>query len=152
MDADQLLQSLSVALSLPELRFDANGCACLVVEGAPSVNFERDAAGAIHLYCVLGPLPPEGREALYVQLLQGNLFGASTGGASFAVDPDYGELVLFRTIMTESMSAPLFISQVEAIVAAAEDWQKRLTTAPLADAQFSAAAAESSLMAQFLRG
>jgi hypothetical protein len=131
MDPDQLLQSLALALGLPNLRFNASGCARIAIDGAPALNFERDAAGsAVHLYSVLGPLPPEGREALYTQLLQGNLFGTSTAGASLAVDNAHGEVVLCRTVVTELTSSSMFTSLVEGFVAAAEDWQGRLTRAP----------------------
>jgi hypothetical protein len=150
MDLDQLLQSLALNLGLPpDLRFDANGCARIAIDGAPALNFERDTAGsAMHLYSVLGPLPSEGREALYTQLLQGNLFGASTAGASLAIDELHGEVVLRCTVANESISAPAFASLVEAFVGAAEDWHDRLTRAP--DATPDAAAPR--MMEHFLRG
>ncbi|MBC7604523.1 MAG: type III secretion system chaperone [Ramlibacter sp.] len=151
MDTDQLLQSLGLALGLANLRFDANGCARLAVDGAPALNFERDAAGGIHLYSVLGPLPIEEREAVYAQLLQGNLFGTSTAGATLAVDELHGEIVLCRNVSAELMTAPAFESQVEAFVAAAEDWQGRLGKAPSSAAEVAMPMAPR-LIDHFLRG
>jgi hypothetical protein len=151
MDTDQLLQFLGLDLGLPTLRFDGNGCARLTIEGAPALNFERDEKGTIHLYSVLCPQPTDGREALYAQLLQGNLFGTSTGGALLAVDEMRREVVLCRKVDPEQVSVPAFISQVEAFVAAAEDWQGRLTSSRAGAAPPSEAAAPS-MMNHFMRG
>jgi hypothetical protein len=151
MDTDQLIQSLGLDLGLPTLRFDTNGCARLTIEGAPALNFERDAKGSIHLYSVLCPQPAHGKEALYGELLQGNLFGTSTGGALLAVDELRREVLLCRTIDPEQISAPAFISQVEAFVAAAEDWRGRLTGSRSTDAP-SAEVAPPPMMNHFMRG
>jgi hypothetical protein len=152
MDLDQLLQSLAVTLGLPTLRFDANGCARIAIEGAPALNFERDTSGtALHLYSVLGPLPSEGRETLYTQLLQGNLFGTATAGASLAIDDLHGEVVLCRTVKTDAINGPAFAALVETFVAAAEDWQGRLNSAPAA-AQMASEPLAPRMMSQFLRG
>jgi hypothetical protein len=130
MDPDQLLQSLGLSLNVPDLRFDGNGCARLAIDGAPALDFERGGQGILHVYSVLGPLPPEGREAVYAELLKGNLFGAATAGASLAVDFLYGEIVLCRTVATEHAVAHVFATEIEAFVAAAEDWKARLIGAP----------------------
>jgi hypothetical protein len=130
VNPDELLESLGLALGLPDLRFDANGCARLAIENAPALNFERDEGGAIHLYSVLGPLPAQPRVALYAQLLQGNMFGSSTEGATLSVDPLFGEVVLCRTVLTEFTSAYGFASIAESFVAAAEDWAGRLSGGP----------------------
>jgi hypothetical protein len=127
MDADQLLQSLAVNVGMPELRFDNNGCARIAVDGAPAVNFEREEDGdALHVYSVIGPLPVENREAVYRQLLDANLYGNATGGASLAVDTLRAEVVLCRTFGAGVASAAAFVADVESLVAAAEDWQERL--------------------------
>ena len=127
MDADQLLHALALSVGMPDLRFDDNGCACIAVDGGPAVNFEREAKGsAIHVYSVIGPLPPENREAVSRQLLDGNLFGTATAGASLAVDTLRDEVLLCRTFGSDVASGAAFVADVEGFVAAAEDWQERL--------------------------
>lgn len=158
MDADQLLQSLGLALNVPNLRFDENGCARLAIEGAPALDFERGSSGILHIYSVLGRLPPDGREALFGELLKGNLFGATTSGASLAVDFLHGEIVLCRLIATEQASGHVFAKEVEAFIAAAEDWARRLAEGPSASAPASMGSAIEArfpapqLMDHFLRG
>lgn len=151
MDPDQLISSLGLAVGLPNLRFDANGCARLSVEGAPALNFERED-GAIHVYSVLGPLPAEGREILFTILLRGNLFGASTAGAALAIDELQDEVVLCRTFAAESTGADGFATDVEALVDAAEHWRARLGAAITPGEPIAEAPASYRLMNPLLRG
>ena len=130
MDSNQLLHSLSESLGVPELRFDDNGCARLATDGAPAINFERDPAGTIHAYSVLATLPAEGREALYEQLLQGNLFGAATSGAALAVDTGGNEVLLCGVLATKQTTPELFAAQFEHFVGAAQKWQAQLARTP----------------------
>ncbi len=125
---DQLLLDLGQSAGLAQpLRFDERGCARLVFDGQLAIDFERDAdAGLLQVYSVLGPLPGQGREALLLQLLQANLFGADTAGAALAVDADTGEVVLCRSVAAEGLPAPAFVQLVEQFVAVAEDWKERL--------------------------
>lgn len=133
MTADQLLHELGLTLGLPGLRFDANHCARLMFDGKTALNFEHDpGAACIHVYATLAPLPATGREALYAQLLQGNLFGAQTGGAALAVDAAHHEVVLCRSVALEGASGAAFAAVVERFVAAAEEWTQRLAGASAA--------------------
>ena len=87
MNARQHLQDIALTLGLPALDFDSNGCARMLFDGKVAVNFESDElSGQLHLYCDLGELPLRGREALYRALLEANLFGVQTQGATLAVD------------------------------------------------------------------
>lgn len=126
MDADQLLQALALNVGMPDLRFDDNGCACIAVDGGLAINFEREAeGGAIHVYSVIGPLPLDSREEVYRQLLDGNLYGTATAGATLAVDSLRNEVVLCRRF-DAAAAGSAFFADVHGFVAAAEDWQERL--------------------------
>jgi len=156
MAPEQLLSQLGAAMNLPQLAFDGNGCARLLVDGQVAVNFELDPANeAIQVYSTLGPLPTQGGEAVYLSLLEGNLFGAQTLGATLAVDSLYHEVVLCRTVPTADMDPAGFATLVERFVAAAEDWTQKLQAAPAgagAPARAEApGAAESRLQSHFLR-
>ena len=135
--SDQLLLDLGQSAGLAQpLRFDEHGCARLLVDGHLAIDFERDDdAGLLQVYSVLGPLPAQGREALLMQLLQANLFGADTGGAALAVDGDTDEVVLCRGVAAEDLAAPAFVQWIERLVAVAEHWKDRLAAwRPDADA------------------
>ncbi|CAN7238662.1 type III secretion system chaperone [Acidovorax sp. Leaf78] len=126
--ADQLLLDLGQTAGLSQtLRFDAQGCARLVFDTSLAIDFERDDdARVLQVYSVLGPLPAQGREALYRRLLEANLFGAATAGATLAVDGHTQEVVLCRTVDVEETGGPAFVRLVEGFVAVAEDWKKLL--------------------------
>lgn len=146
---DQLLLDLGQTAGLSQpLRFDDHGCARLMVGTHLALDFERDAeAGVIQLYSVLGPAPAQGDAALYRQLLEANLFGADTAGATLAIDGPMREIVLCRSISAEGLAAPAFVQTVEQFIAAAEDWKERLAAhqpgaaAPGAAAEGASAAA-----------
>lgn len=142
MTAHQLLQELGLAMGLPTLKFDDEGCARLMFDGKLAVNLEYDEGNAsIQLYSVLGPLPAQGREALFLKLLKGNLFGADTGGATLAVDGEHHEVVLCRTLPVEETTAAAFVAAIERFVAALEAWIPQLDGAGAAAPAASAAAA-----------
>lgn len=128
MDANQLLTSLGLAVGLPDLKFDHNGCARLLFDQRIAVDLERDAdAGCIHVYTVLGAAPPPGTgEALYRRLLEGNLFGSQTQGAALAVDAATHEILLSRSLDVEAASADDFARLVEKFLAATEHWKQEL--------------------------
>ncbi|MES2975610.1 MAG: type III secretion system chaperone [Pseudomonadota bacterium] len=129
MDANQLLTSLGLAVGLPDLAFDGNGCARLLFDQRIAVNLEHDAdAGCIHVYSVLGAVPPPGTgEALFRRLLEGNLFGSQTHGAALAVDGSSHEILLSRSLDVESASAEGFGRMVEKLLAASDHWTQELS-------------------------
>ncbi|QIM52547.1 type III secretion system chaperone [Hydrogenophaga crocea] len=127
MNPDQVLQALATAFDTPDLRFDANGCARLRVDDRIDVNFERSSGHLLHVYCPLGQLPADHREPIYERLLTANLFGAETGGASLAIDPEFGEIVLCTDVGNHGWTAELIASRIDRFVDAALAWQERFT-------------------------
>lgn len=125
MNADPVLQALATALAAPGLEFDAHGCARLRVDDRIDVNFERSEGHLIHVYCTLGPLPTDRREAVFQRLLTANLFGAETGGATLAIDTEFNEVVLCTDVGNHGWTAELLASRVERFVEAALAWQAR---------------------------
>lgn len=128
MTPEQLLAQLGLAMNLPGLALDANGCARLMVDGRIAVNFEVDeGAGGMQIYSTLAPLPAQEQGAMLLMLLEGNLFGAQTLGATLAVDTLYNEIVLCRAIAVRDMSAPDFTAIVERFVTAVQEWTQKLS-------------------------
>lgn len=152
MKAEQLLKELGLTMGLPDLRFDDRGCARLVFDSKVAVNFENDAeAGEVQLYSTLAPLPAGDREPLYRLLCEGNLFGAQTAGATLAVDPLAGEVVLCRAIAVEGADAAGVARLLERFVATAEEWSGRLASGAPASRSAAPAAAEQPPAGTFIR-
>lgn len=127
MNARQHLKDIAMTLGLKTLDFDANGCARLLFDGKVAVNFESDEVfGQLHLYSDLGELPLRGREAVYRALLEGNLFGIQTQGATLALDGSQDQVMLSRTLLMEELSLSSFSQMLEGFVGCAEYWQNVL--------------------------
>lgn len=127
MNARQHLKDIALTMGLPALDFDANGCARMLFDGKVAVNFESDElAGQLHLYSDLGELPLRGREAVYRALLEANLYGVQTQGATLAVDGSQDQVVLSRSVLVEELSLNSFSLVLEGFVGCAEYWQQFL--------------------------
>lgn len=127
MDARQHLNELLSTLGLPALDFDPHGCARVLFGGEVVVNFECESiTGQLHLYSDLGPLPAVGREVLYRSLLEANLFGVQTRGATLSVDSHQGQVVLSRTVSVPSLRVSLMSQVLEDFVDCATYWQRLL--------------------------
>jgi hypothetical protein len=127
MNAHQHLNDLLVTLKLPALEFDSNGCARMLFNGQVTVNFECDAITArLDLYSDLGRLPAQGCEALYRTLLEANLFGVQTRGATLSVDSRQNQVVLSRTVLVSSLGLSLISQILQDFIDCAGHWQSRL--------------------------
>lgn len=127
MNSRQHLKDIALTMGLPALDFDSNGCARMLFDGKVAVNFENDeVAGLLHLYSDLGELPLRGREAVYRALLEANLFGVQTQGATLALDGSQDQVVLSRSVLVEELSLSSFTKVLEGFLACAEYWQQFL--------------------------
>lgn len=142
MTAEQLLLDLGQVIELPDLSLDEHGCARLMFDGKLPMQLEHDeAAQALMLYFVLETIPPEGREAVFQQLLKGNLFGATTAGSTLAIDDLNNDIVLWQRVMLETATGEKLARIIEQMLDVAEQWQVRLkerTSEGLADVSHAA--------------
>ncbi|WP_081452580.1 type III secretion system chaperone [Verrucomicrobium spinosum] len=136
MNAVSLLSELGSQMGISGLQFDDQGCARLVFDGSVTLNLEHEPSSSkLQIYSVLGKVPVENKEHVFQILLEGNLFGAETGGAVLSLDPLEREIVLFRTFEGDGLTGAAFGEAVGSFVDAAEDWTARLAnsaqTAPV---------------------
>jgi len=127
MKPENLLAELGSHMGIPNLGFDEQGCARLVFDDQIEVNFENDAANhRLQIYTTLGNVPAENKEALYGALLEANLFGSGTAGATLAIDNLHGEIVLCHTFYGDDIPSATFLSLVESFVNTAEKWAQQI--------------------------
>lgn len=120
-----LIEAAGQRLGAP-LALDHAGLARLVVDGRHTIDFElEDGGGALFVSGVIGPLPPDGREALYADLLAASLFGARTGGFQAALDPVRRELLLWEAYRSP-LEVEAFVARIETLAAQLEAWKQRL--------------------------
>ncbi len=97
--ARELLAAYGRMAGLPGLDFDAQGCARLMFGDGVAVDLEIDsAADCLQMYGVIGPVPAGDREHLYRGLLEANLFGTQTNGATLAIDGVQEEVLLCQRV------------------------------------------------------
>ena len=129
MDANQLLKCLGIAMGLPDLRFDENGCTRMLFDGKTAVSIEHDPeTEALQIYSILGPIPSQEKENIYQQLLVGNLFCNQTLGATLAIDVTHHEIILCRNVNANNIGSEAFATIIEQFVATAEAWELKLNS------------------------
>ena len=126
--ADTVLAELASCLGLESLQLDENRDCHLLFDGRLAVDIEvPDGDHAMHLTGTVGPLPAEGREAIYEQLLEFNLPTEEHLVPCCAVDTTAGEILLCHrlTLPGEPGSLPQVL---ESFLNHLESWQERLST------------------------
>lgn len=151
MQAEQLFTHFFRTLGLSTLAFNAQGCARVIFDGKVAVDLEHDpASGELHLRSDLGPLPASGAEALYFSLLQANLQGQQTLGATLAVDEVERQIVLNRTLLLREFGPDDLLDVMQRFCASAGYWRQTLGDLPQTPIQ-SAADAPAPAFGSFLR-
>jgi hypothetical protein len=125
--ADALVSRLGDGLGIAELGLDDGGTCTLVIDnGAIIVSLGHNAAaGALDLMTCLDQIDPT--PANLSRALQANFSWRGTGGATFAMEPGAGSFVLQRRLDGAEATQDGLKAALEALVAAAEAWTKRLS-------------------------
>ncbi len=126
MDINAILSELGGQIGLEGLKLDENGVCRLVFDDVLVVDIESsDDAKTVSFHAQVCELPPEGREKLYRVALEESLFGLGTGGSSFGLDSQRGELLLWRTFPMEHIAYQDFVNILESFVNHLELWKKK---------------------------
>ena len=129
-----LIGEFGKAVGLDELAFDDQQRCNLMFDDVP-VSFELGSGeDSLYIYSVLGAEAEEGAEALYSDLLKANYAFAQTGGATLALDPAGGGIVLMREEPLETLRLPRLESLVENFVNVAERLMANLAEGSLSNA------------------
>ena len=97
-----LLSALAPALGLPEITVREDDPSCLLVIDDFEVSLRwLPEADMVMMFTVVAPLPLEGREALYAELLDANTFFHGTQGFTLAAREDTG--VTLQGVMSMRM-------------------------------------------------
>src|SRR5262249_14315233 len=104
-----LLDGYSKIYGMPSITLDANGMFRLCFQDIIDIDIEpAKRPGHVHMYTVLGRIPPNADVAWYRMLQEANLFGRDTGFAATACDPTTGEVVLCQLLDVETLTAERF--------------------------------------------
>jgi hypothetical protein len=125
--ANALASRLGEAIGIADLALDEGGTCTLVIDnGAVIVSLGHNtAAGALDLMTCLDQVEPT--PANLSRLLQANLGWRGSGGATFALDPTGGAVMLQRRIGDAEATEDGLKAALEGLVATTEAWIKRFS-------------------------
>ena len=127
MDIAEAVKQLGQSMGLP-LQLDQNRACRLIFDGRIEVDIEApaDRPDTVFVSCAVGIVPAGDREAVFQSLLEANLFGRGTGGAVLAVDNEFNEIMLQRTLSMKSIFFQDFVKELEQFVLHASAWTEQL--------------------------
>lgn len=127
MKIESLLTELGNQMGLPNLKLDENKVCRLIFDKKFTVDIEAsEDLKIVHIYSALCIIPPRDKENLYESLLEASLFGRGTGGASFGVDVEMGEILLSVTVEMEKTDYQDFVNILEKFVNHVEAWTEKI--------------------------
>lgn len=122
-----LIAALGLAIGIPALRPDGQGCCRLLFDGDRAVELRcASAQGRWLLSCTLRGRTVDG-EGLRV-LMQGNHMGAGYGGGWAGVD-EQGFAVMHLPLAMTDASASTLLGAIELLLDHVERWEQRLQEA-----------------------
>lgn len=123
-DFKQLLAALAENTGLDHLELDENGgCVLEFDERVTLYLVDLPTEGALRLVSDLGiPDPEETTRAYYAALLEANWLGQGTNGATLSLEPDTGEVCLWRQVSKADLTPVKFLELVSQFVDAADGW------------------------------
>ncbi len=129
-----LIKEFGAAVGLEDMTFDDQQRCNLMFDDVP-VSLEMSGGeGSLYIYSVLAPEPAENANALYAELLRANYAFAQTAGATLALDPAGGGIVLMREEPLETLRLPQFEALIEDFVNVAEGFIASLAEGSLSKA------------------
>ena len=129
MSAQHLLSELASQLGLTSLELDENRVCRLIFDKQMVVDMEvPEDESALQLFGIVGPLPVDGREPVYQQLLEFNMPTDEPSAPYGAVDVESAEVLLCQSV-TLPTSVGTFSQLLEAFLNQLESWQEQLSSA-----------------------
>ncbi len=81
---------------------------------------------SISIYAPIGLVPEYEKEEYFQMLLEGHLFGTSTGYGSFAYEKESNKIYLFRNLLLKCCDAEQFKQALEDMLLAVEFWHEQV--------------------------
>ncbi len=132
-DAQALVNGWLAALGAKAglaLRLDEEGvCGVGHVSGMDCAIEVPDGGNSLYLRAPLVSWPPRQAQRIAEYCLQAQFLGLETDGASFAIDPRDGELVLWKCVPLAVLDEESMATLVVAFIEAAARWRESLLRA-----------------------
>ncbi len=129
MDIAAQLKPIAEHLGLETLELDDRDSCSLDFDQQFAISLELDEDGeTLHLSAALGAAPADliDQLACFAAMLDANLFGRGTGGASLAYHADSGTLMLSRACFLTASDPDALVRAFSGFVSATEVWKARV--------------------------
>ena len=127
---DAFLAEVRKSTGLECLVPDESGLAGVRVDDAYNVNLQFvEATGRTLCFIEVAQLPPDAPKSVYRDLLAGGLFGKTTAGGYFALEPETETVVYNYFFDLETADAGEFIDCLEKILQLCDLWVERIKNA-----------------------
>ena len=126
--ANDLLAAFAASLELePDGLRLQDGYTCMAVDKALVVHMRlKEESRELDLFMELGLIPPERREAVLVDMLQGNVLFQATEGGALGYDQARGIAALTRRVALDGLDSDGFRDRLERFLAVASFWGRRV--------------------------
>ena len=126
MNANDLLGELGQQMGLGKIEVSDDNTCRLIFDEKLIVDFEPSNDGKqLYVYSVLCSVAHGEQDGFYRRLLLANLFGRETGGASFGLDDETEEVIMFRSFPLETTDFQVFREGLEFFLNGLEEWMGR---------------------------
>lgn len=123
MHINNLIKQFENKTGMRELAFSEEGVITFLLEGRYTTHFEKsEDEQHLTVYAEIGVLPHDNREECMMRLLEANLFGIKTGGATIGIDPDTEEVFLSKTFDMYQLQFERFYEQLSAFLKTQRRW------------------------------
>lgn len=128
------LKDLGGRVGLPNLQFDREGDATLLLDGVLRISLHRLDPETLEIWTLVEGLGPAHDVALLRRALEGNHLGEATGGARIALQPGGSRFVLCERVAVAGLTAEAFEGRILAFVGHLAYWQSGAPDRPSAEA------------------
>jgi hypothetical protein len=123
MNLDDFLTQLQEKSGISPLQFSDEGVVSFIFNGEFTVSIEKsDNDSLLTIHAKIGELPTENQGSCMKALLEANLFGQKTAGASIGLDAGTNEVYLFRSFALHTMEFDYFFDALTSFMQAQQQW------------------------------
>jgi len=124
MNFNELISHLGSVIGEEGLHADENRKVHLALDGIVVTIEDSLVMDMMIVTADFAPLPAEGGEKLYIELLKSNWVYEETGGGVLAINPDEQKLALVRYDRCGTLDGKTFVDKLEVFLNLAKKWQQ----------------------------
>lgn len=123
MDLREIMAAFAARAGFGDLSPDGDGVYNLGIDDMEIRLMESGETGSLVTWGSVGRPPPEGEGLLFRTLLESMFMGSATGGSSFSIDRESGEIFLQRVDPLATLDPDSFWTMLEKFINILSEWR-----------------------------